>query len=98
MKKLRIVSSGIEDLESGRAFYNHSAEGIGEYFLDSLFSDIESLKLYGGIHSKQFGFHRMLSRKFPFAIYYLVKENEVVVYRVLDCRENPGKRKEQLEI
>lgn len=72
MKKLRIVSSGIDDLENGREFYNRSAEGIGEYFLDSLFSDIESLKLYGGIHPKQFGFQRMLSRKFPYAIYYLV--------------------------
>jgi hypothetical protein len=98
MKDLRIVSSGIDDLENGREFYKASAEGIGEYFLDSLFSDIESLRLYGGIHSKQFGFHRMLSRKFPFAIYYLVKGSEVVVYRVLDCRENPSKRKKQLKI
>ena len=98
MNELRIVSSGIDDLKSGREFYNVSAEGIGEYFLDSLFSDIESLRLYGGIHSKQFGFHRMLSRKFPFAIYYLVKGNEVVVYRILDCRENPSKRKEQLKL
>ena len=98
MKKLRIVSSGIDDLENGREFYNDSAEGIGEYFLDSLFSDIASLRLYGGIHSKQFGFHRMLSRKFPFAIYYRVNENQVVVYRILDGRENPSKRKKQLKI
>jgi len=98
MKKLRIASSGIDDLEIGREFYNRSAQGVGEFFLDSLFSDIDSLKLFGGIHSKQFGYHRMLSRKFPYAIYYLVKKNEVVVYRVLDCRENPIKRKQQLEI
>jgi plasmid stabilization system protein ParE len=73
-----------------RDFYDR--HGVGGYFLDSLLSDIDSLVLYGGIHRKIFGFYRMLSRRFPYAIYYLIEAEEVVVvYRVLDCRQNPRK-------
>lgn len=65
---------------------------MGDYFLDSLFADIDSLALYSGIHRKVFGFHRMLAKRFPYAIYYQVESAELtVVYRVLDCWQNPRK-------
>jgi len=88
--KIRLLSSAFNDLAGGQAFYEQQGEGLGGYFLDSLFSDIDSLMLYAGIHRKVFGFHRLLSKRFPHAIYYRMEtENEVVVYRVLDCRQNP---------
>jgi hypothetical protein len=40
----------ITDLSEGRLFYEKQGEGLGEYFFDSLFSDIDSLTLYAGIH------------------------------------------------
>ena len=89
--RIRILSSGFRDLEAGRRFYERQGEGLGEYFLDSLFSDIDSLALYAGIHHKVFGYHRLLSRRFPYAIYYHLHTEEVVVYRVLDCRQDPRK-------
>ncbi len=95
--KIKILSSAIEDLYKGRLFYEKQGEGLGEYFYDSLFSDIDSLVLYGGIHMKVFGYHRMLSKKFPYAIYYkLERESGVVVYRVLDLRRDPKKIKQSL--
>jgi len=68
----------------------HVEVGVGSYFFDSLVSDIESLKLYAGIHSKHFGLHRMLSKRFPFAIYYEIKGKTVIVVAVLDLRRNPA--------
>ncbi len=59
-------------------------------FFDSIVSDIESLSLYAGIHSKRFGLYRMLSKRFPFAIYYDVIETTAVVIAVLDARSNPA--------
>jgi hypothetical protein len=48
--------------------------------------------LYAGIHRKVFGFHRLLSRRFPYAIYYQIETGDMaVVYRVLDLRQNPRK-------
>ena len=90
--KIRILSSAFNDLAKGRDFYEHQGEGLGGYFLGSLFSDIDSLILYAGIHRKMFGFHCLLAKRFPYAIYYRMEtENEAVVYRVLDCRQNPHK-------
>ena len=62
-----------------------------------LFSDIDSLMLYAGIHRQVLGFHRMLSRRFPWAVYYRFDAaGAVVVYRVMDCRQDPGKTRTAL--
>jgi len=41
---------------------------LGDCFLDSLFSDIDSLMPCAGIHRKVYGYHRGLSRRFPYGI------------------------------
>ena len=95
--KVRILTSALNDLASGRAFYEQQGEALGDYFFDSVFADIDSLALYGGIHRRVFGYHRLLARRFPYAIYYKIESEQVVVYRVLDCRQNPAKTARQLE-
>lgn len=87
--KLRILDLAEADLLNGYQFYESQASGIGSYFMDTLLSDIESLRLYAGIHRQIFGFHRLLSKRFPYAVYYMVEEEEIRVWRVLDCRRNP---------
>lgn len=54
--KLRLLNSALEDLDRGRSFYERQAEGLGAYFLDSLFSEIDSLVLFGGIHREEVSF------------------------------------------
>jgi hypothetical protein len=70
---------------------------LGEYFIDSLLSDIDSLLVYAGIHPLIFGFHRMLSQRFPYSIYYSIEQNVIKVWAVLDCRRNPVFTEERLE-
>ena len=94
---IRLLSIAVDDIESGRHFYARLQAGLGDYFLDSLFSDIDSLLLYAGIHQKVFGYHRTLSRRFPYAIYYRVEGEEIQVWRVLDCRQNPASIAERLK-
>ena len=48
--KVQILPSATKDLEDGSDFYDRQGEGLGQYFLDSLFADIDSLTLYGGVH------------------------------------------------
>jgi plasmid stabilization system protein ParE len=95
--KIKILESAEEDLKERFYFYEAQEKGIGSYFLESLFSDIESLRLFAGIHEIHFGkYHRLLSKRFPFAVYYRIEENEVRIYAVLDCRRNPAWVKKQL--
>ena len=87
---LRILPSALNDLREGWLFYEDQQTGLGDYFQDSLFSDIDSLLLYPGIHRIVHGYHRLLSKRFPYAVYYDLKGNdEIIVWRVLDLRQDP---------
>ena len=89
--KLRILASARRDLIEGFRFYHKHGEGVGAYFLDSLFSEIDSLILNAGAHPVFFErYHRLVARRFPFAVYYRVKDRTVQVYAVIDCRRNPA--------
>jgi hypothetical protein len=98
MKRIRILGSGLSDIEVAKHFYDSGENGVGDYFLETVFSEIESLKLYGGIHPVRWGFHRQIVRKFPFAVYYKMEGDVVIVFRVLDCRRDPNRLKGELKI
>lgn len=96
--KIKISAAADQDLIDGYRFYNRQLEGLGMYFLDTLFSDIDSLKIYAGIHSVHFSkYFRLLSKRFPFAIYYQVENNVVYVVAILDSRRDPQKITKRLK-
>jgi len=94
--KIEILSVAMGDIQSGQRFYEEQQEGLGAYFLDSLFSDIDALLLYAGIHPQFFGYYRALSKRFPYAIYYRVSGQTIQVWRVLDCRQKPSRIEKNL--
>jgi len=65
--RVRILTSAIQDLRDGKEFYDRQEPGVGDYFQDCLFSDIDSLILYGGIHRKIFGSPWLLTVTSPTA-------------------------------
>ena len=87
--KIAILPSARDDLADGFDFYERQSEGLGSYFLEALYADVESLRLYAGIHRKVFGFHRLLSKRFPYAAYYDLEGRTIRVWAVLDCRQDP---------
>ena len=94
--QVQILDEAEQDLLEGAQFYENQIPGLGHYFLDSLFSDIDSLQIYGGIHSLHFGYYRLLSKRFPFAIYYRAENDVARVRAILDCRQDPEKVKNRL--
>lgn len=78
-----------QDLELSRQFYDKQAPKLGDYFFDALITDIESLHLYASIHRQEYGFYKMLSKRFPYAIYYDIVGDIVRVIAVLDQRQSP---------
>ncbi len=87
--EIRLLEAAKEDLREGYRFYEAQSEGLGDYFLDCVQSDVRSLVMYAGIHAKAEGFHRMLVKRFPFAVYYVVDELRIDIYAILDCRRDP---------
>lgn len=89
VKEVLVLKDAIEDLENGRDFYNSQEYGVGDYFRDTLISDFESLFLYAGIHSFSHGYHKMLSKRFPYAVYYSFENHIVRIIAVLPMKRDP---------
>lgn len=90
MRPVVVLADAAEDIETARDFYDSIDAGLGDYFSDSIITDIESLSLFHGIHPKHLGFHRMLAGRFPFGIYYEDTMEETRVFATLDLRRDPS--------
>jgi plasmid stabilization system protein ParE len=88
--RIDVLDDAKDDLVAGFHFYEEQSPGLGSYFLDSLFADIDLLHLYAGVHNVVYGSRRILATRFPFAIYYRVEEDVVRVRAVIDCRRSPS--------
>jgi hypothetical protein len=88
-ERVLLLEQAAVDLENGRDFYEKQRPGLWEYFAYSIIAYIESLWLSAGIHAIHYEAHRMLARRFPFAIYYNLKDGTACVLAVLDVRRDP---------
>ena len=89
--RIQVLDAARDDLIAGYDFYDARELGLGDYFLACLYSDVESLRILGGTHRTVYqNLQRSLSKRFPFAIYYTVENDAVIVRAILDCRRNPS--------
>ena len=88
--RVEILETAKSDLRDGRIFYERQGGSyLGSYFFNTLFSEIDSLAIYAGIHTKRYGFYWALTRHFPYSIYYDIADGAAKVYAVVDNRRNP---------
>lgn len=83
-----------DDLFDCAVFYGDQSPGLDEHFLKCSHADLRKLETNFGIHDQYRGFHRSLSERFPFAIYYQVAA--FVDVAILDCREDPDATNKRL--
>jgi hypothetical protein len=86
-----VIDRARDDIEAARDFYDECEPGIGDYFVDCILSDISSLQVYFGLHRVLYGFNRLLSKRFPFAVYYEVVDEIIYVAAILDMRMHPSR-------
>lgn len=90
MIQVRISSDALDDLNDGFRFYEAQEPGLGDYFLSQLRADIDGLKITAGIHRQSHRhLHRLLSRKFPYAIFYEFEDSHALIVALVDCRRDP---------
>ena len=97
-REVRVQEGAVLDLREAMTFYERQKKNLGDYFVDSLIVDLESLSFYAGIHSKKFGCFRMCAKRFPFAIYYDIVEDVVQVIGVLHMKRRPAWNRNILKI
>ena len=95
---VEILDLAEQDLVDGFLFYEAQQAGLGSHFLSHIYADIESLRLNAGIHNKPYkNYYRLLSQRYPFAVFYKLKEDWVSIHAVLDCRRDPAQLTERLK-
>jgi len=88
--KIIVLRSARRTIADGIRFYDEQEKGLGAYFLDSIMTDIRSLKIYAGVHQAyEISYFRMPCRAFPYSIYYRVEGFDVKVHAILDDRRDP---------
>ncbi len=95
---IEILDLAEQDLVDGFLFYEAQQAGLGSYFLTNIYADIELLRLNAGVHSKPYkNYYRLLSQRFPFAVFYKAQGNKALIHAVLDCRRDPAQLAERLK-
>ena len=90
MIRIQISEDALKDLNEGFLFYEFQDPGLGDYFVTQLRADIERLKLTAGSHQIVYrDFHRLLSRVFPYGVFYTVNDDAATVWAVIDLRRDP---------
>ena len=95
--RVKLLASAMDDLYDGYRFYERQAPGLGAQYFRALFSDIDSLATHAGIHPTHFGYYRLLSKRFPCAVFYKMEGTLVIVKRILDTRRDPRQLESGLE-
>lgn len=91
MIRVRISQDAIQDLNDGFFFYEAQGLGLGDYFAACLRADIEGLRISAGIHRVIYrDYHRLLSKVFPYGIFYTFEDGHAVVWAIIDLRRDPA--------
>ena len=85
------------DVRSGRAWYEGKSRGLGDEFLRVFYASCQELTrnpcMYPPINRD---FHRCLLRRFPYAIYFTIEQDIVVIFGLLHCARDPRRLHEVL--
>ena len=88
--KISVLSQAEGHLDEGYEWYKRQARGPGDYFLRSMYAEIESLHKLAGIHRRSYGKHCLKAGKFPLGIFYAIHGDTVEVCAVIDLRRRPS--------
>ena len=80
-----------DDVIAGYSWYEEKAKGLGEEFIRVFYARAAEIPrhplLYQVICN---GFRRRLLKRFPYAIYFRIEGNEVIVFGIFHCARDPS--------
>ena len=87
---LRFLPEVENDILAGYAWYEEKSPGMGEEFLRMCYTSAHDVIHHSLGYPKVYGeFRRRLLRRFPYAMYYRVEDNAIVIFGFFHCARNP---------
>jgi plasmid stabilization system protein ParE len=86
-----------EDVIAGYLWYEEKSPGLGEEFLRMFYACAGELPRNPLLYSKVYKeFRRRLLRRFPYAIYFTVEDDQIIVFGLFHCARDPRTVKGEL--
>ena len=87
---LRFIPEIEEDVINGYVWYETKSRGLGEDFLRMFYAYVNEILLNPLLYPKVYrDFRRRLLRRFPFAIYFSIENEQIIVFGLFHCARNP---------
>ena len=87
---LRFLPEVEEDVMCGYTWYEEKARGLGEEFLRMFYACANEILWNPLLYSKVFqDFRRRLLRRFPYAAYFTIEKDQIIVFGLFHCARNP---------
>jgi plasmid stabilization system protein ParE len=78
------------DLAAGFGYYEGQSDGLGEKFLAEINSAFDAIERYPEMFAQVHGeVRRAVVSRFPYAVFYRVESNRVVILTVLHTARDP---------
>jgi toxin ParE1/3/4 len=94
---LRFLPQVEMDVQNGRTWYEERSAGLGAEFLRVFYACSTELtrdpQVYPEVHRD---FRRRLLRRFPYAIYFRIQGEYVVVFGLFHCARDPRRLRREL--
>lgn len=98
MAKILIFTPEAEkDADDGYFWYENKRIGLGRQFLTAVDACIQSIKRNPKYQVVDKAYHRAVVRRFPYAVFYEETDQQIIVYAVFQCSQNPDKWRERLQ-
>ena len=97
--ELSLLPEVEEDAFVGYRWYEERSSGLGDQFLEELYADIGGIPLnpllYEVVRQRV---RRRLLRRFPYAIYFSLEEDQILVLGVFHCARDPQVIGDELQL
>ena len=87
---LRFLPDVEEDVISGYVWYETKSPGLGEEFLRIFYACANEIPWNPLLYPKVYSyFRRRLLRRFPYAVYFMIKDGQIIVFGLFHCARDP---------
>ena len=89
-RRARLKPTARLDLEEAHAWYEEQSPGLGDRFAKDVDSTVGRLAEHPEAHAVVDGrIRRALLRRFPYGVFYIVEDHEVVIIAILHAARGP---------
>lgn len=90
-KSVRFHSAALAEFAAEVEYYESKVRGLGERFIDEVQAAVAIAREFPDMGSPfRFGCRRVFPKKFPFAVIYHIRADEIIVLAVAADARKPG--------